>query len=590
MSERFRRATTVAFAATLTIAFAVAGSAAANATTADSTLNVQILSFNDFHGNLEPPQGSSGSILTLDANGNQVSVPAGGVGYLATHLRNARKGHPNSITVTAGDNVGASPLLSAAFHDEPTINALNMLGVDLASVGNHEFDEGKEELKRMQNGGCRTDDGCYDPDNPFKGAEFDYLAANVVEESTGKPLFTPYVIKSFQGEKVGFIGVVTKDTPNIVTAEGVKGLKFLDEADTINKYVTALKHKGVQAIVAVMHEGGEVASPVYNYDCNAGGQGSGVSGAIVDINKRLKPAVDLVISGHTHQSYVCNLQDQYGRKRLVTSAASFGRLFTDLRFKIDKRTHDVLRWSETATNKIVTRDVTPEPEISAMVAKYGELVAPIANAPVGYITADILGRGSTAPESPLGDLIADAQLENTTPADKGGAQLALMNPGGIRSDLQYAQSGSEGNGVVTYGEAFTVQPFTNYLTTISLTGAQLVHVLQQQYSEANEASPKVLQVSEGFTYTVDNAQTGAAKIVVDSIMLNGTAIDQAATYRVTVNSFLAGGGDGFGELANGTDPLVGAIDLDGFVDYMEAHSSQGSPIAPPAADRITFIN
>jgi 5'-nucleotidase len=237
---------------------------------------------------------------------------------------------------------------------------------------------------------------------------------------------------------------------------------------------------------------------------------------------------------------------------------------------------------------VVTREVTKAPDMTKLISRWNALAAPVAGKPVGHISADIPGRGASAPESPLGDLIADAQLEHAKSLDPE-ADLALMNPGGIRSDLTYTASGGEGDGVVTYGEAYTVQPFSNTVNLVNLTGAQLITALQQQVSGSNAASPKILQVSAGLTYTLDLTKSGADQVVVDSIKLGGTPIDRSATYRVAMNSFLAGGGDGFAALAEGTDPLVGGEDLEAFNAYLAAHSSASSPLAPPAADRITVI-
>ncbi|WNE97371.1 bifunctional metallophosphatase/5'-nucleotidase [Streptomyces luomodiensis] len=556
------------------------------------TVDVQLLSFNDLHGNLEPPQGSSGTVTETQPDGTTKTVPAGGVEYLATALRDARKGHEYSVTAAGGDMIGASPLMSGLFHDEPTIEALNKLDLDVTSVGNHEFDEGRTELSRMQNGGCHPKDGCYEEGKTFQGADFPYLAANVTDEKTGKPILKPYTVWKHKGVKIGFIGVTLEGTPDIVTAEGVKGLKFHDEVETINKYAKELNRKGVKSIVALIHEGGLPASSSYNYNCDSPGAGDGISGPIVDIAKNITPAVDALVTGHTHQAYTCTIPDPSGTPRTVTSAASFGRLYTDTTLTYDRRTGDIVRTSvkgANAANHVVNRDQPKAPDMTSLIGRWNELAAPIANKPVGYVSADINGRGSTAYETPLGDVITDAQLEALAPADKGGAQLALMNPGGIRSDLAYAASGSEGDGVVTYGEAFTVQPFTNMMNVLDLTGTQLITALQQQVSGSNEASPKILQVSEGLTYTLDLTKSGKDRIVTDSVKLNGEPIDPAKTYRVAMNEFLAGGGDGFTAFKEGTNKLVGASDLDTFTAYLGAHSSQSSPLDPPKADRITIV-
>ncbi|HET6860303.1 MAG TPA: bifunctional metallophosphatase/5'-nucleotidase [Streptomyces sp.] len=559
------------------------------------TVDVQLLSFNDLHGNLEPPAGSAGTVSETQPDGTVKAIPAGGVEYLATSLREARKGNRYSVTAAAGDMVGGSPLMSGLFHDEPTIEALNKLDLDVSAVGNHEFDEGSAELARLQNGGCHPVEGCFEKGAKFKGADFPYLAANVTREKTGKPILKPYTVWKKNGVKIGFIGVTLEGTPDIVTANGVKGLKFHDEIETVNKYAKELDRQGVKSIVALIHEGGSPASGSYNYDCDSPGAGDGISGPITDIAKGITPKVDALVTGHTHQAYVCTIPDPSGKARMVTSASSFGKVYTDTTLTYDRRTKDIVRTSVKSSksaksvNHIVSRDQAKAADMTSLINRWNVLAAPVANRPQGFISADINGRGSTAPEKPLGDLIADAQLDGLAPADKGGAQLAFMNPGGIRSDLVFKASGSEGDGVVTYGEAFTVQPFTNMMNVVDLTGAQLITALQQQVSGGNEASPKVLQVSKGFTYTLDMTKQGAARVDVASVKLNGVALDPAKTYRVAMNEFLAGGGDGFAVFKEHKNKLVGASDLDLFNAYLAANSSAAKPIAPPAADRITVV-
>ncbi|MGW1889819.1 bifunctional metallophosphatase/5'-nucleotidase [Streptomyces sp. NPDC002004] len=555
----------------------------------DRTVDVQLLSFNDFHGNLEPPAGSSGQVVETEPDGTTKRIDAGGIEYLASSLRTARRSHPYSVTAAAGDLIGASPLLSGLFHDEPTVEAMNKLDLDVTSVGNHEFDEGARELARMQNGGCHPKDGCYEPGRTFEGADYPYLAANVTDEKTGKPILKPYWVWKHKGVKIGFIGVTLEGTPDIVSADGVKGLKFHDEVETINKYAKVLDRQGVKSIVALIHEGGAPASSSYNYNCDSPGSGDGISGPIVDIAKGVTPKVDALVTGHTHQAYVCTIPDPSGRPRMVTSAASYGKLYTDTTLTYDRRSGDIVRTGVKSANHVVDRTQPKAADMTALIARWNKLAAPVANKPIGYISADINGRGAETPEQPLGDLIADAQLAHAKSLDPK-ASVALMNPGGIRADLVYKASGSEGDGVVTYGEGFTVQPFSNTVNLVDLTGAQLVTALQQQVSGPNEASPKILQISDGLTYTLDTTKTGAARVVVDSIRLNGAPLDPSATYRVAMNSFLAGGGDGFTELGKGTNPLVGGDDLKALNDYLTARSSAASPIAPPKADRITVIN
>lgn len=545
-------------------------------------LDIQLLSFNDFHGNLEAPGGSSGRITTETG-----PVNAGGVEYLATHLEQARQGHKNTLTVAAGDIVGASPLLSAAFHDEPTILAMNKLGLDVTSVGNHEFDEGYKEIQRLQHGGCIDDgDGMNNqnscPTGSFPGASFNILAANVVETATGKTILPPYVVKNVNGAKIGFIGMTLKDTPNIVTASGVAGLSFTDEVQTANKLVPILKKKGVNAIVVLIHQGGMPTNPVFDSTCGNGGELSAKSSPIIDIAKNLDPEIDMVISGHTHQPYVCNIPDPDGKPRLVTSASSFGRLFTETDLKYDRRTNDIVRSSVKGTNLIVTRDVPKDPAQTALIEQYQGFVKPIASKVIGHINDDVLRGGAginAGGESQLGDLIADAQLADPSVITGGDKPvIAFMNPGGIRADLNYADSAyGEAPGDVTFSEAFTVQPFNNYLVSLTLTGAQIKALLNEQWSGSNAGAPKILQVSQGFNYTYSGTTLG-------QVTLNGAPLDDAATYRVVTNNFLQGGGDGFPTFTEGTGVYYGGLDIDAFANYL---SSIPGGYTPVALDRIT---
>ncbi|WP_030489898.1 bifunctional metallophosphatase/5'-nucleotidase [Micromonospora chokoriensis] len=544
------------------LAVAALGAVATSPEQADARpkpVDVTLLALNDFHGNLEPPSGSSGTIA---------GQTAGGVEYLATHLAELRAAakKKNTITVAAGDLIGASPLLSAAFHDEPTIEALSMAGLDYASVGNHEFDEGAAELLRIQNGGCHPVDGCADG-TPYRGAGFKYLSANAFKTATGKPLLAPYAIHKVQGVKVGFIGMTLEGTPQIVSQQGIAGLSFADEADTANRYARELRRKGVQAIVVLLHEGGTQAATGGINDC------VGMTGPIVDITNRMDPSIDVVVSGHTHQAYNCDING-----KLVTSASSFGRLVTDIDLKIDRRSGDVI--SAAANNVVVTRDVAKDPRQTALINRYKTVLGPVAGRQVG-VTSQVITRsqetlfGTSLGESPLGNLIADAQLAATD--NEQGAVAAFMNPGGVRADLDA--------GPVTYEEAFTVQPFANNLVTLDLTGAQLYCVLEQQF-----VTNRTLYPSATVGYVVDpNGTTGTVadpcagtRVVRGSLTLGGTTVDTAATYRVTVNNFLAGGGDGFSALTGGTNLVTGQIDLDAFVDYLTAQS----PVSAPTLDRI----
>jgi 5'-nucleotidase len=527
-------------------------------------IRVQVLAFNDFHGNLEAPSGSNGRISAPGADGGTAPVNAGGAAYLAHHLQTLRAENPqHTVVVSAGDLIGASPLVSGIFHDEPTIEVMNMMGLDLNSVGNHEFDEGFTELLRMQRGGCHPVDGCQ-AGATFPGAKFQFLSANVFTDvAARKTLFPAYAIREFQGAKVAFIGMTLEGTPAIVNPTGIEGLTFQDEADTVNALVPELKRQGVEAIVVVIHEGGV---PTGSFD-----ECPGISGPIKDIVERLDDAVDVVASGHTHQAYNCVID---GKR--VTSAASAGRLVTDIDLVLDPTTHDVVQTS--ARNVIVTRD-TAHAQVESYVKGLATKAAPLRDKVIGHTASDLkapvrpLPAGASG-ESTLGNIVADAMLAATRDEKTGGAVIAMQNPGGVRANIDA--------GPITYGEVFAVQPFANNLVTLTLTGAQLETLLEQQF-QPNGAS--ILQVSQGFAFTWKASGPAGDKVDPKSITLHGKPIDPAANYRVTVNNFLAAGGDGLVVLTEGKNPLTGVIDLDAFDAYTRANN----PLPTPQLGRVTRI-
>ncbi len=542
---------------------------------APKLVRLQILAFNDYHGHLE-----------ASTPGTVDDQAAGGSEYLATALNQLRAGKRYSLTVAAGDLIGGSPALSGLFHDEPSIESLNAMQLDVSGVGNHEFDEGVTELLRMQNGGCHPVDGCYFPDQPYAGADFPWLAANVIKEKSRKTVLPPYWVKDVGGVKVGFIGMTLEGTDAIVAASGIQGYKFLDEVKTANRLVPKLKKEGVESIIVLLHEGAtQDPAPGEINACN------NISGPVVEINSGLDKEIDAVITGHTHQPYNCMLPGPDGRKRMVTSAYSFGRVITELNLVLDKRTGEVRRALSRATNHAVIQSaLAPDPAQTAVINKWMPLFEASGNTPVGTITADIV-RGGTPPgadrgvESAAGNLVADAQAWATS---FNGAQVAFMNPGGVRSDLTYAQSGTEGDGVVTYGEAFTFQPFGNDLVTIPMTGAQIVSVLQEQCQPAGSSRPFLhLGVSEGFTYTLSKTIVNGTctAVSITDVKLNGKAVDPGTTYWVTVNNFLADGGDNFSTFADiaESERLPGGVDLQALTDYL----STFAPVAPPSVDRVT---
>ena len=532
-----------------------AGQVAANS----REIPLQILAINDFHGNINTFSTSFGG--------------SGGAQNLATNIRNRERGVKNSIVVSAGDLIGASPLISALFHDEPTIEAMNLIGLDINGVGNHEFDEGSAELLRMANGGSHPVDGDLDGD-PFFGADFRFLAANVVVDATGKTLFPAYAVKTYEGVKVAFIGLTLEGTPTIVTPSGVAGLTFKDEVETINALVPKLQRQGIESFVILLHEGGFTTAPATQNDC-----GAGLNGPVKDITEALVPAVDIVIAGHTNAEFVCEIDGKW-----VTMADNAGRIFTDIDVTLSRTTNDMTVQSIENVNNLQSAEDAPD--LVELIDKYATLVAPLANAVIGDITADITRTQNAAGESALGDVIADAQFAATSSATTGNAVAAFMNPGGIRDDLFFTEiSGSEAPGEVTYGEAFSVQPFGNSLVTMTLTGAQIDTMLEQQFDNPTPGASRMLQVSESVSYEWSASAPVGAKVDIASITIGGTPIDPSGTYRVTVNSFLADGGDNFFVLAQGTDRLGGEVDLDALVTYFGANS----PVAPGPQDRYTMV-
>ncbi len=562
-----------ATAASLTLAAAGTGLAAAGPAGKGKpdhpgTMSVQLLSFNDYHGHIEASDGP------IAADPEQ--TPVGGAEYLASTLDRlrAKVGDKRSLTVAAGDLIGGSTFLSGLFHDEPAVETLEAMGLDLSGVGNHEFDEGTEELLRMQYGGCHPEDGCYFPDDPYDGADFDWLAANVVEKDTGETLLPGTSVRKVQGVRIGFIGMTLEETPTLVNPAGVASVEFKDEVETANAAAETLRAQGVESIVVLLHEGG-AQTGTYN-EC------VGISGPVVDIASDLSPEIDAVVTGHTHQPYVCNIPDPAGQPRMVTSAADYGRVVTETDLVIDRRTKDVVRSAVTSTNHLVTRDVA-DPAQTSILEKWSAIAAPLAARVVGSVAEDITGDSSTCrcTETPMGDLMADAILWGTS-GEAGGAQIAFMNVGGVRASLRLAPKYAEAPGEVTYAEAYDVAPFGNLLVSMDLTGAQIKEVLEQQYDPTRSRAYLALGVSEGFTYTWDDTQPQGQK--VSDMALDGVPLQLDQTYRVSTLNFLAAGGDAFTAFTQGTNVLGGAEDLANLVDYLEAHPGLTAP-----EDRVTGL-
>ncbi|QSB06847.1 bifunctional metallophosphatase/5'-nucleotidase [Natronoglycomyces albus] len=580
-AQRRFRTTALAVGASATLV-AASGCSLFGTEDPEGTTEIQLLALNDFHGNLEANEGMG--VTVHDEHGEEEFIEAGGAEYLATHLDEAREGFDNTLTVAAGDLIGASPFLSAAFDDQPTLDSLYGMGLDVSSVGNHEFDQGIDELQRLIHGGC-PDEGCADGQE-WEGMGFPYLGANVVDAETGEAILDATYVHEFDdGATVGFIGMTLEGTADIVAKSGIEGIEFRNEVETANEHAQALLDDGVNAIVVLLHEGGyPAAEDADNQECETFGDEPSISGPIVDMAENMDSSIDLIVTGHTHRAYVCTFEDPNGEPRMVTSAGQYGTIFSDIRMEYDFETSDIIRTSVEGTNIIVERNVEADPVQTGLIDGYNEALAPIAQEVVGHLQEPIMLGATRAEEFALGNLIADVQLARTAEEELGGAQIAFMNPGGVRADLIPNDEGE-----VTYEQVFTVQPFGNYLVTMDLTGDQIVTLLQQQYTDRpNE--PLILLPSEGFTYTLDESQEGEDKVLTDSLQLNGEDIEADQTYRVTVNSFLADGGDSFTVLTEGQNVLYGEVDVDAFKEWLQENTSADDLLAAPALDRITIVD
>ena len=514
------------------------------------------------------------------------ATEAGGIEYLATHLATLKAANPNTIVVSAGDNIGAAPLLSSMFHDEPTIEALGAAGLQVSAVGNHELDEGWSELYRLQKGGCHPVDGCQGG-TPFDGARFEFLSANIVldplrvdsralaksgwKSSNHRPatLFPPSMVKEVDGVKIGFIGLTLEGAPRIVAPAGMKGLSFAPEARTANAVAAGLRRRGVRAIVVLIHQGGKQEGDDPDA-CQS------LSGAIVPIVQSMSEDIDVVVSGHTHRAYNCRI----GTK-LVTSAESFGRLITDIDLRIDRRTGRVV--SKSAHNVVVTRDVVKDAGEAALLDRYRPFAAKIGNRPVGSISTSILRTPNEAGESALGDVVADSMLDAASDPESGKAVVALMNPGGIRADLtRESASGSGEASAVTYSDAFNVLPFGNVVIVKTLSGNALRRLLEQQFDNPRPGQNTMLQVSNGFGYSYSLSQPRGRRVDGASITINGRNVAPAARYRVAMPDYLWSGGDGLAVAKEGSDPTAGNRDVDVFAAYIGKHS----PLGPGPRNRL----
>jgi len=543
--------------------------------TSSSVATLQIIAFNDFHGHIA--EGDQSTVPPGSPAGAE-RVPAGGAVHVAAAIARLRAENPASAVVSAGDLIGASPLVSGHFLDEPTVRVMNDIGIDFNAVGNHEFDRGQDELHRMQAGGCAkfTLRAPCQVMPDFPGASFRFLAANTVHED-GSTLFPAYGIKDIQvggrTVRLGFVGLTLKGTAEIVSPRGVAGLHFADEAATANALVPVLRGQGAQILAILIHQGGIMPGNGAPGDCTA------LSGDLNPILAKLDPAFDLVISGHTHQSYVCDYAAvDPARPFLVTSAGQYGTLLTRITLRYDVAAHRLA--GKSAQNILVAQeaaDAQGQAGIADLVERYRAAAAQVADAPVGTLGGPLTKEGDASGQSTLGNFIADAQLAAMAPAEKGGAQFAFMNWGGLRAPIVPGA-----DGVVRFGQLYAAQPFGNLLVMKALTGAQIRQALEFQFErqEDQEEHLMLMSVSHGFSYAFDRSRPAGAR--VSDIRLDGRPIEDGVTYRVAMSNFMGQGGDGFTMFADA--PVLAEGDAD--IDALEAYVAATPGRALPVRDRI----
>ncbi len=550
-----------------------------------SVARVKLLGFNDFHGHL--------------TTGRRIGDrPVGSAAVLASYLEHAASAAADgAFIVHAGDHVGASPPASALLQDEPSIAFLNLLANRhcryaqvrrgpwhashrqprcnvVGTLGNHEFDEGVAEIVRLLDGG-RHAEGPF-LERRWRGARFPYVAATVVDRRTRDPILPPYSIREAGGVRIAFIGALLQGAAKVVTPSGVAGVEFLDEADAVNRQVDAMVARrsekagakaGVKAIVVTIHEGSRQST----YGVPGEGGLAPFSGVIVDIVGRLHEEVDVVVSGHAHGYTNALIANRGGRPVLVTQAFSAGTAYADIDLAIDRSSGDVVEKSATIVTTWADEGpgLTPDARVAKLTAAAQRAVEVRVARVVGVASGDIARQKNEAGESALGNLIADAQRLRT------GAQFAFMNISGIRADLRA--------GDVTWGDLFAVHPFGNDLVTMDLTGAQIRTLLEQQWLFT--PGVRSLQVS-GLSYTW-NAQAPPGSRVVAIRDAAGAPLGDSKVYRVTVNSFLASGGDHFPLLELGTARVTGPVDLDATIEHI---ASLPQPFTAAIEGRIVREN
>jgi len=521
-------------------------------------VELNLVSINDFHGNLE----ASAYKLAPEGSASKDTVKAGGIDVLGGALAAFREEDKDLLFVGAGDLVGASPALSSMWADEPSIIAMNRMGLVASALGNHEFDQGSKELLRQQHGGCdspRPSKACQ-ISTSFEGAGFTYLATNVIDQASGKNLVPGWRIVDVKGVKVGLIGAVLQDVPSVAVGSAIKGLSFLDEADSINKVLPAMRAQGAQVFVVLIHEGGHTGEPFDKVNCD------GLEGPIVGIVKKLDPAIRLVLTGHSHKGYLCKVDG-----RVVTQADAMGHLLSRIKMTVDPVSGKV---EDIQVRNVVMAPgaFAPDPQLAAYLQDVRARSQAALAKPVAHIPGAVARKENDDGESALGGMIADAALAAT---HSQGAQVGFMNPGGIRKDLEVGEGG-----VVSFGQAQAVLPFGNTLVVLDLSGAQLRDLLEQQWKREGTRG-YMLQVSSSLSYQWDSTRPPGQRVVPGSVRVDGKPLQDRATYRVVANNFLADGGDNFPALAAGTRRVdTGMRDLDALIAHLKQGAGGASLAAP----------
>jgi 5'-nucleotidase len=529
---------------------------------AGDEVRVKILGFNDFHGNLS-------SHRTVEGR------PVGGAAVLASYFNEHTRGYESRTFVAhAGDFIGASPAESALFQDEPSLAFMDLLAnadchrepmsssCNIVSIlGNHEFDDGSMELRRLR-------DGKQHPMGPFLGHRFEgihypILCANVVEAKSGEPLFPPYVVKEAGGERVGFIGAVLSGASWFLQRSGIADVVFEDEVERINRAARELEAQGVRAMVLVIHQGAK-----QRFSKGLPRDATAVYGELAGMLPQLHPEIDVVISGHTHSVLSALLPNSGGQPTLVTQAFHASTAFADIELAIDRRSHDIVEKSARIVSTFADSGpgLVAEPTVAALVHRVETAANRITSQVVGTALAEFPSTNGVTGESALGNLVADAQRAALH------ADLAMTTPAWVRGDLDV--------GPITYGELFAIQPFNNRLMLVELTGRQLLEVLNQQWDVTSYS--RVLQLSgASFRYDPTRAK---GDFVVD-VRVGGKPVVLDKVYRAAINAFLAEGGEGFSALASAPRTPSAVMDLQALADYIKKRKT----IAPVLDGRVTRV-